>query len=126
MYEAVRLAGEEARQVAEVPLSFVALRVAAGLSQQDAAEFLNVRHDTIKHWSSARRPPPAGAVAQLLEVIRRQEVEASALAPLLAGAGDVDSHLATSDEEAQARGWPLAILHNVMVMRAWAMAAIPN
>lgn len=36
-----------------------------GLSRQEAAEFLNVSHETINSWTSGRRQPPEGIFREL-------------------------------------------------------------
>jgi DNA-binding XRE family transcriptional regulator len=104
-------------------VTFTALRLAAGMSREQATQFLGVRDDTVKHWTSGRRPVPDGVTKLLLGLVHRQEREAEALAPSL-NLANVESYFVTSDEEAQAKGWPLAIPYNVMVARAWAMRAM--
>lgn len=44
-----------------------------GLSQQEAAEFLGVRVDTIKSWSAGRNPVPQGVWQMLADLWRRIE-----------------------------------------------------
>lgn len=47
-----------------------------GLSQQQAAEFLGVALQTVKHWSSGRNNPPAGVWMMLADLYRRIEAVA--------------------------------------------------
>jgi len=48
-----------------------------GLSQTEAAEFLNVRIDTLKKWSAGTNPAPKGVWDQLFELSKAQENEAT-------------------------------------------------
>ena len=48
--------------------TFAAAIQLCGLSQQEAADFLGVRLDTVKSWSSGRNPPPAGVWAMLAQL----------------------------------------------------------
>ena len=45
-----------------------ALISACGLSNREAAKYLDVRLDTLHSWSSGRRTPPDGAVHQLAQL----------------------------------------------------------
>lgn len=49
-----------------------ALRL-CGLSQQEAADFFDVRLDTVKSWSAGRNPVPAGVWDMLAGLWRRIE-----------------------------------------------------
>jgi len=106
-------------------LSFGALRAATGLSQQEAADFLAVRLDTVKQWSSGRRSAPVAIVDRLRDLLRRQEVEAARLALVMEGQ-PLEPHLLKADAEAMARGWPSMRAYNVMAARAWSLAAKPH
>ncbi len=44
-----------------------------GLSQQGAADFFDVRLDTVKSWSSGRRQPPAGVWKMLAALYKSVE-----------------------------------------------------
>lgn len=44
-----------------------------GLSQQQAADFLGVALQTVKHWSSGRNNPPQGVWEMLSDLYRRIE-----------------------------------------------------
>jgi hypothetical protein len=62
-----------------VAATFALLLDRCGLSIGEAAQFLDVRPDTIKSWSSGRRTPPPDAVAQLCGLYDRIERAAGAL-----------------------------------------------
>lgn len=47
-----------------------------GLTQSEAADFLNVRLDTVKSWSSGRNPVPDGVWQQLGEIYDRMDESA--------------------------------------------------
>ena len=44
-----------------------------GLSQQEAADFLEVRLDTVKSWSAGRNAPPRGVWEHLASLYRQME-----------------------------------------------------
>ncbi len=44
---------------------------ACGLSQQEAADFLGVSLETVKHWSAGRRPVPSGVWNMMAELFQR-------------------------------------------------------
>lgn len=44
---------------------------ACGLSQAEAADYLSVNIDSIKHWSSDRRPVPSGVWSMLADLFER-------------------------------------------------------
>ncbi|TKD17940.1 hypothetical protein FBT96_12410 [Rhodobacter capsulatus] len=53
--------------------TFAAAIAICGLSQQEAADYLGVRIDTVKSWSSGRNPPPDGVWGMLADLYRRVE-----------------------------------------------------
>lgn len=53
--------------------TFSAAIAICGLSQQEAADYLDVRLDTVKSWSAGRNPPPEGAWQMLSDLYRRIE-----------------------------------------------------
>ena len=62
------LQGKEALKMSSV---YNLLRESCGLSQAEAADFVHeVRLDTVKSWSSDRRPAPQFAVNQLQSLLR--------------------------------------------------------
>ena len=63
--------------------TFAAAIRLCGLSQQQAADFFDVRLDTLKSWSSGRNPAPAGVWAMLADLWRRIEDAADDAAPLV-------------------------------------------
>lgn len=83
----------------------------SGLSLAEAAEFHDVRLDTLKSWSSGRRPAPEGAVRELHALLARQmraAQEAAAQTKKLAKKRlpeEVELGLASDDHEAQSLGW---------------------
>ena len=48
---------------------FKLLLIASGLSQAGAAEYLNVRLDTVKSWSNGRAAAPDGVIFQFVDLI---------------------------------------------------------
>lgn len=54
-----------------------------GLSQQEAAEFLDVRLDIVKSWCSDRNTPPEGAWAELAELYDRMDEAAESARDLI-------------------------------------------
>ena len=92
---------------------FTILVSLAGLSHREASEFLCVRLDTIRSWSSGRNRCPDGALDDLKKLILKQARTASE-------ALDQISRLETShglpeavelgepldDDDAQSIGWP--------------------
>lgn len=80
-----------------------------GLSLGEAADFLRVRPDTIRSWSSGRRGAPDGAIMQLRALyaqIDRAAGEAAKLARKQASGATVELGLASDDREARSLGWP--------------------
>jgi len=92
---------------------FSLLAQACGLSHREAAEFVQVRIDTVKSWSSGRNACPARALDEMATLAARVATAAAeALAQIEAmaaqqGAPDViDLGVASDDAEAQSIGWP--------------------
>ncbi len=48
---------------------FKLMLIASGLSQAGAADYLDVRLDTVKSWSTGRAAPPDGVIFQLVDLI---------------------------------------------------------
>lgn len=93
--------------------TFTLLRRRCGLSQHKAAEFLEVRLDTIKSWDGDRRGVPDRVIAELRELynrMRRAAFEALAIMDEMPD-GDVELGLANDDEEARALGFPCVDSH---------------
>ena len=110
---------------------FAILAALAGLSHREAAELLNVRPDTVKSWSAGRNRAPAGAVAELRNLIAKQErsaAEALTVAARLAGEHGAPDTLElgepVDDEEARSMGWPCVGAWRAMAARVTAGATI--
>lgn len=82
---------------------------ACGLSHREAADFHNVRLDTVKSWSAGRNAAPPGALTELRElyatIARASDNTLSFLAEIPAGA-DIMIGYPVDDHEAQALGFP--------------------
>lgn len=85
----------------------------SGLSHREAAEFLAVRLDTIKSWSSGRNTCPDGALADMRRLIAKQDRAAvKALAQIAQLKTDhvspdvVELGEPIDDNDAQSFGWP--------------------
>lgn len=85
----------------------------SGLSQREAADFLCVRLDTVKSWSSGRNPCPDGVIDDLRDLVSKQARAADeALAQVRTmitehGSPDaIDLGEPLDDDDAQSLGWP--------------------
>jgi hypothetical protein len=103
-----------------------------GLSHREAANFLDVRLDTVKSWSSGRNPAPLGVLSELRDLY--VTIEAAALAnakqieALLDGDGAPDKieiGLAGDDHEAQLLGWPCVGAHAAVLGLVAAKSPVP-
>ena len=111
---------------------FAALCGLAGLSQREAAEFHEVRLDTIKSWASGRRDASEGAIEQLRELIAIQERIADKFLDTLetrteqmGPPQDIELGYPTDDHEAQSLGWPCVGAWRAMAARIIAEADVP-
>lgn len=93
-----------------------------GLSQREAAAFLDTRIDTVKSWSSGRNPAPEGVIRELAELALKIDIaadEAVAEIERLASAhganADIELGLAADDHEAESLGWPCASCHAAVI-----------
>ncbi|MDP9195226.1 MAG: hypothetical protein M3O22_00380 [Pseudomonadota bacterium] len=87
---------------------FQILLQSCGLSHREAAEFLDVRPDTIKSWSSGRRAVPEGAVNQILTLLKAQAKAAQETVRVIQRnpyAETIELGYASDDAEAQGLGW---------------------
>src|SRR5579885_1739692 len=98
--------------------TFALLCDRCGLSHREAAEFLRVRRDTIKSWSSGRNPVPDGVIDQLRDLYSQIENAAAQglaqIEKLASQMGDPDAvelGLASTDAEAQTLGFPAVGAH---------------
>lgn len=96
-------------------MSAALLIQACGLSQQEAATFLNVRLDTVKSWGRIRNPNHAapGILTALRTLNAAQRIYAAEniklVHQMLAGHGApdvIELGLSSDDHEAQSKGWP--------------------
>jgi hypothetical protein len=101
---------------------FAALARLGGLSLREAADVLRVREQQAKDMASGRRPTPPGVIAELLDLIRSQEVAA---VRALAQAGAITLHVPADDEEARRLGWPCVGAWGAMAARVVAASAQP-
>lgn len=93
-----------------------------GLSQREAADFLDVRIDTLKSWGSGRNGAPAGVLAALHELSELQDRAANQVADVWQANGEPDEieiGLASDDYEAQTLGWPCVGAHMAVIRRVW-------
>lgn len=91
--------------------TFSALEALAGLSHQEAADYLSVRIDTVQSWASGRRRCPQGAIERLIDLIRDQESTAAETMAKIAADGAVaeewfDLVCPSDDHRARVLGWP--------------------
>lgn len=82
-----------------------------GLSHREAAAYHGVRPDTVKSWSAGRNPVPAGVIAEIRDLIRRQRRAADEMLVMIEAAPAdtaIELGIAADDHEAQAPplGWP--------------------
>jgi hypothetical protein len=86
------------------------LREACGISQAEAAELHGTRLDTVKSWSSDRRPAPGWAINHLQSLHRRVHAAGINYAETMkrqSGGGNVFTlRLARSDDDARWSGFP--------------------
>jgi transcriptional regulator with XRE-family HTH domain len=92
---------------------FQILTQACGFSQQEAADFLGVRPDTVKSWASGRRKAPQKVLvdlAALLVQIDKSAAEALAQIDTMVAEHDttdeIDLGVASDNTEARTIGWP--------------------
>ena len=98
-----------------------------GLSTREAGDFLSVRHDTVKSWSSGRNPTPDGVLDQMRDLIDAIENAASGTLDLIEEKtpDTVEIYYCTSDNQARARGLPCVGAHNAMLARVVAECELP-
>lgn len=90
-----------------------------GLSNREAAAFLDVRLDTFNSWSSGRnpaKPGPTQELRHLYQTIDRAARQAIATIAEKAPAGsDIELGYCADDYEAQRLGFPFASVHRAML-----------
>lgn len=85
------------------------LRLRCGLSQPEAADYHNVRLDTVKSWCSGRNRPSANILSELRALhVKIMRAAHEALTMLAAAPPDAEIELgyAADDHEARSLGWP--------------------
>ena len=102
---------------------FRALIESAGLSVQEAADFLRADERTVRRWLEGENPPTE-ILTQMFTLIDRKDRAAAeairiiearlATAAMLAF---IDLGLSTDDHEAQSLGWPTASAHAAVIRR---------
>lgn len=107
--------------------AFALLIKRCGLSLSEAADFLSVRIDTVKSWSSGRNPVPEGAIDELralyAKIERAAEEGLAQIAKMNPEAADLG--LAKSDAEAKRLGFPCIGAHGAALGIIAAKAGIP-
>ncbi len=98
-----------------------------GLSTREAAAFSSVRHDTALSWSSGRRKPSPGVLADLVALRRRIERAADEVIELMRspagrGADVIELGFCADDAEAQGLGFPSVGAHAAVLARVLAAA----
>ena len=88
-----------------------------GLSIREAAEFHDVRLDTVKSWSAGRNGVPPGAMAELRELYAKIETAAAEGLKVIREqrAKEVELGLASYDHESQSLGWPCVGAHRAVL-----------
>lgn len=97
---------------------FKLLRLRCGLSQTEAAIFLNVAESTIQSWDQSRRTAPPGVLTELRDLYDKIEAAAeNALAVLADTAGDteIEIGLTADDHEARQLGLPCVGAHEALL-----------
>jgi len=101
---------------------FSLLRQVCGLSQREAADFLDARLDTVKSWSAGRNPTPPGVIDALADLANRIDAAADGavgkIVEQIARHGDggvVELGVAADDHEAQSLGWPCGSAHGMVI-----------
>jgi hypothetical protein len=111
---------------------FSALCQLCNLSHREAAEFLKVRPDTVKSWSSGRNPTPDGVLKKLHGLYERIEESAVQSLAIIDELANVDGHpdsvelgLASDDYEARSLGWPCVGAQAAVLARVVARSPLP-
>ena len=100
---------------------FALLCHVCGLSHREAADWLDVRPDTVKSWSAGRRVAPDGVVEALADLAERIDEAADQVVNHLdsldpdAEARDIEIGLAADDHEARDLGWPCVGAHRAVI-----------
>lgn len=102
---------------------FSAILENLGLSQSEAAEYLGVRLDTVKSWSSGRNRVRQTVLAELHALAEKQQSAADAAYAAWEEAGAPNEiEFAVPDEaEINRRGWPSTGAFLAIAARLWSM-----
>lgn len=95
-----------------------------GLSQKEAADFLDARIDTVKSWGSGRNAVPAGVLNEMHALTEKQEAAATQAQQIWLDAGEPDEieiGISSDDYEARSLGWPCVGAHGAVIRRLWEM-----
>jgi len=101
---------------------FSLLTQVCGLSQREAAAFLDARIDTVKSWSAGRNPAPSGVIDELAVLAEKIDAAADglveAIANMPADGTIIELGIASDDVEAQTIGWPCVGAHRAALALA--------
>ena len=84
-----------------------------GLSQNEAAQFLKTRLDTVKAWSSGRRAAPEGPKSEL--ALLYSEIESFAARVFSDCSNGIEIAVMTDDMRAQELGLQFASSHQIAI-----------
>lgn len=102
---------------------FATILQSLGLSQAEAAAYLNVRPDTVKSWSAGRNPVRSGVYSELRALAVKQRtaaVEAFKAWREAKKPGEIEFAL-PDDAEINRRGWPSRGAFLTIAAHLWAM-----
>lgn len=91
---------------------------ACGLSQREAAEYLEVRRDTVDRALRGRDKTPAGWLVELAALLSRQRRAADEAYRLWndhGRPGEIEIGVSSDDHEAQSLGWPCVGAHIAVI-----------
>jgi len=100
---------------------FASILAGLGLSQSEAAGYLDVRLDTVKSWSAGRNRVPDGVWTHLHALAERQEEAAQAIMDAWeesGRAGEIEISVPSARELAR-RKWPSEGAYLAVIRRAW-------
>lgn len=106
---------------------FAILVQLAGLSQRDAASFLNLSPSSIDKMARGVRSTPDGVLSELRNLIEKQEGAAERALELIEeqGADRIEIGYPSDDYEAQTLGWPCVGAWAAMTARVMAGTDAP-
>lgn len=109
-----------------MPTEFSLLAGLCGLSIREAADWLEIRPDTAKSWSSGKRNAPAKVLNDLRAMATKIDASAAQAIDLIreSGAEEIEIGYCADDHEAQSLGFPCIGAHSAMIARV--LAAIDD